>query len=69
MYSKNRIQIEPEKIYKFTYRVKQTLDPTSIDKNKVYAGATEFNAAGEKISANNGNYFVVSSAGITVANG
>ena len=70
LYSKNKIAIEQNKIYKFTFRVRQIQDPLNgSDKNNVYAGATTFNAAGDKISQNNGNYFVASSQGITVANG
>lgn len=70
LYAKNKICIEQNKIYKFTFRVRQIQDPLNgADKNKVYAGATTFNAAGDKLSANNGTYFVTSSQGITVANG
>lgn len=70
LYAKNKICIEQNKIYKFTFRVRQIQDPLNgADKNKVYAGATTFNAAGDKLSANNGTYFVASSQGITVANG
>ena len=70
LYAKNKICIEQNKIYKFTFRVRQIQDPLNgADKNKVYAGATTFNAAGDKISQNNGSYFVASSQGITVANG
>lgn len=70
LYAKNKICIEQNKIYKFTFRVRQIQDPLNgADKNKVYAGATTFNAAGNKISQNNGSYFIASSQGITVANG
>lgn len=70
LYAKNKICIEQNKIYKFTFRVRQIQDPLNgADKNKVYAGATTFNAVGDKLSANNGTYFVASSQGITVANG
>lgn len=70
LYAKNKICIEQNKIYKFTFRVRQIQDPLNgADKNKVYAGATTFNAAGDKISQNNGSYFIASSQGITVANG
>ena len=70
LYAKNKIAIEQGKIYKFTFRVRQTQDPLNgADKNKVYAGATTFNAAGDKLSPNNGTYFIASSQGITVANG
>lgn len=70
LYAKNKMCIEQNKIYKFTFRVRQIQDPLNgADKNKVYAGATTFNAAGDKLSANNGTYFVTSSQGITVANG
>lgn len=70
LYAKNKICIEQGKIYKFVYRVRQIQDPLNgSDKNKVYAGATTFNAAGDKLSPNNGSYFVASSQSITVANG
>lgn len=70
LYAKNKICIEQGKIYKFVYRVRQIQDPLNgSDKNKVYAGATTFNAAGNKLSPNNGSYFVASSQSITVANG
>ena len=70
LYAKNKICIEQNKIYKFTFRVRQIQDPLNgADKNKVYAGATTFNAAGNKISQNNGSYFIASSQGVTVANG
>lgn len=66
LYSKNPIPIEDEKIYKFTYRVRQLQNPSDINKNKVYAGATEFSHDGKKISVNNGNYFVASSISLPV---
>lgn len=70
LYAKNKIAIEQNKIYKFTFRVRQIQDPLNdASKNKVYAGATTFNAEGNKLSPNNGTYFIVSSQGITVANG
>ena len=31
---------------------------------QIYAGATEFNSSGAKISVNNGTYFIVSSVNI-----
>ena len=50
LYAKNKICIEQNKIYKFTFRVRQIQDPLNgADKNKVYAGATTFNAAGDKL--------------------
>lgn len=70
LYSKNHIPIEQNKIYRFSFRVKQTVDPLNgSDKNKVYAGATTFDANGARLSVNNGTYFIASSQSITVANG
>ncbi len=70
LYSKNHIPIEQNKIYRFSFRVKQTVDPLNgSDKNKVYAGATTFDANGTRLSVNNGTYFIVSSQNVTVANG
>ena len=70
LYSKNKIAIEQNKIYKFTFRVRQIQDPLNgSDKNKIYAGATTFDAKGNRLSPNNGTYFIASSQGITVANG
>lgn len=70
LYSKNKIAIEQNKIYKFTFRVRQIQDPLNgSDKNKIYAGATTFDANGNRLSPNNGTYFIASSQGITVANG
>ena len=70
LYSTNKIAIEQNKIYKFTFRVRQIQDPLNgSDKNKIYAGATTFDANGNKLSPNNGTYFIASSQGITVANG
>lgn len=70
LYSKNKIAIEQNKIYKFTFRVRQIQDPLNgSDKNKIYAGATTFGANGNRLSPNNGTYFIASSQGITVANG
>ena len=70
LYARNKIAIEEGKIYKFSFRVRQIQDPLNgADKNKIYAGATTFNAAGDKLSPNNGTYFIATSQGITVANG
>lgn len=70
LYSKNKIAIEQNKIYKFTFRVRQIQDPLNgSDKNKIYAGATTFGANGNRLSPNNGTYFIASSQEITVANG
>lgn len=70
LYSKNKIAIEQNKIYKFTFRVRQIQDPLNgSDKNKIYAGATTFDANGNRLSPNNGTYFIASSQGITVVNG
>ena len=70
LYAKNKIAIEQNKIYKFTFRVRQIQDPLNgSDKNKIYAGATTFDANGNKLSPNNGTYFITSSQGITVVNG
>lgn len=66
LYSKNPIPIEDDKIYKFVYRVRQLQNPSDINKNKVYAGATEFSHDGKKISANNGNYFTASAVSLPV---
>ena len=68
LYSKNPIAIEDGRIYKFIFRVRQLQNPTNDStKNKIYAGATEFNHGGTKVSQNNGNYFVVSSATCAVS--
>ena len=70
LYAKNKYPIEQGKIYKFVFRVRQTQDPLNgSDRNKVYAGATTFDANGNKLSVNNGNYFITSSTGITVSQG
>lgn len=70
LYSKNKIAIEQNKIYKFTFRIRQIQDPLNgSDKNKIYAGATTFDANGNRLSPNNGTYFIASSQGITVVNG
>lgn len=70
LYAKNKIAIEQNKIYKFVFRVRQIQDPLNdASKNKVYAGATTFNANGDRLSQNNGSYFIASSQSITVANG
>lgn len=70
LYARNKIAIEEGRVYKFSFRVRQIQDPLNgADKNKVYAGATTFNAAGKKLSPNNGTYFIASSQGVTVANG
>lgn len=70
LYSKNKIAVEQNKVYKFIFRVRQLQDPLNgSDKNKIYAGATTFNANGDKLSTNNGSYFIASSQSITVANG
>ena len=70
LYAKNYLPIEEEKIYRFSFRIRQTIDPLNgSDKNKVYAGATTFDANGNRLSQNNGTYFIASSQSITVANG
>ena len=64
LYAKNKISIKPNSIYRFIFRVRQETASTDNTKMKIYAGATEFNSSGAKISANNGTYFVVSGTNI-----
>lgn len=64
LYAKNKISIKPNSIYRFIFRVRQETAATDNTKMKIYAGATEFNSSGAKISANNGNYFVVGAVDI-----
>lgn len=64
LYAKNKISIKPNSIYRFIFRVRQETASTDNTKMKIYAGATEFNSSGAKISANNGNYFVVGAVDI-----
>lgn len=72
LYSKNKILVEKDKIYKFSFRVKQSVDPlngSDKDRAKVYAGATTFDANGTKLSTNNGDYFITSATNISVSKG
>ena len=64
LYAKNKISIKPNSIYRFMFRVRQETASTDNTKMKIYAGATEFNSSGTKISVNNGTYFVVSAVNI-----
>ena len=64
LYAKNKISIKPNSIYRFIFRVRQETASTDNTKMKIYAGATEFNSSGAKISANNGTYFVVGGTNI-----
>ena len=64
LYSKNKISIKPNSIYRFIFRVRQETAATDNTKMQIYAGATEFNSSGVKISVNNGTYFVVSGTNI-----
>ena len=64
LYAKNKISIKPNSIYRFIFRVRQETAATDNTKMKIYAGATEFNSSGAKISANNGNYFIVGAVDI-----
>ena len=64
LYAKNKISIKPNSIYRFIFRVRQETASTDNTKMKIYAGATEFNSSGAKISVNNGTYFIVSSVNI-----
>ena len=64
LYAKNKISIKPNSIYRFIFRVRQETASTDNTKMKIYAGATEFNSSGAKISVNNGTYFVVSGTNI-----
>ena len=64
LYAKNKISIKPNSIYRFIFRVRQETASTDNTKMKIYAGATEFNSSGAKISVNNGNYFVVGGTNI-----
>ena len=64
LYAKNKISIKPNSIYRFIFRVRQETAATDNTKMQIYAGATEFNSSGAKISVNNGTYFVVSGTNI-----
>ena len=64
LYAKNKISIKPNSIYRFIFRVRQETASTDNTKMKIYAGATEFNSSGAKISTNNGTYFVVGGTNI-----
>ena len=64
LYAKNKISIKPNSIYRFIFRVRQETASTDNTKMRIYAGATEFNSSGAKISVNNGTYFIVSSVNI-----
>ena len=64
LYAKNKISIKPNSIYRFIFRVRQETAATDNTKMRIYAGATEFNSSGAKISVNNGTYFIVSSVNI-----
>ena len=64
LYAKNKISIKPNSIYRFIFRVRQETAATDNTKMKIYAGATEFNSSGAKISVNNGTYFVVGGTNI-----
>ena len=69
-FSKNKIAIEQDKVYKFKIRIRQIQDPLSgADKAKIYAGATAYDALGNKISGANGSYFIVSGKLLTVSEG
>ena len=65
LYAKNKISIKPNSIYRFIFRVRQETASTDNTKMKIYAGATEFNSSGAKISVNNGSYFVVGGTNIS----
>ena len=64
LYAKNKISIKPNSIYRFIFRVRQETASTDNTKMKIYAGATEFNSSGAKISVNNGSYFIVGAVNI-----
>ena len=64
LYAKNKISIKPNSIYRFIFRVRQETASTDNTKMRIYAGATEFNSSGAKISPYNGTYFIVSSVNI-----
>ena len=64
LYAKNKISIKPNSIYRFIFRVRQETAATDNTKMQIYAGATEFNSSGAKISVNNGTYFVVGGTNI-----
>lgn len=64
LYAKNKISIKPNSIYRFIFRVRQETAATDNTKMKIYAGATEFNSSGAKISVNNGSYFIVGAVNI-----
>lgn len=65
LYAKNKISIKPNSIYRFIFRVRQETAATDNTKMQIYAGATEFNSSGAKISVNNGTYFIV--GGVNIA--
>lgn len=69
-FSKNKIAIEENKVYKFKLRIRQIQDSlTGADKSKIYAGATTYDSLGNKLSVEEGSYFVVSGKTLTVNEG
>ena len=68
MYSKKTVDVEPGKIYRMKFRVRQTVDPTTIANKKIYAGYTPFNSSNTAIGTNGaGNTYFAS--GVTQAVG
>ena len=71
IYSKDVITIETNKKYRMKFRVRQTVDPTTTELSKVYAGVACLDATYQQITQGAGThrYFCVAGSLITVADG
>lgn len=71
VFSMNPIPVKTDRVYRMTIRLRQTVDPTDVTKNKLYAGVTTLNEKLENISGGAGyhRYCGVAGASLTVADG
>ena len=71
MFSKNAFPVDVNKVYRVSFRVRQTVDSTVADTMKVYAGVATLDANFQSITGGAGShrYCAVAGKGITVADG
>jgi phage minor structural protein len=71
LYSKNAIPVNVNRVYKVTFRVRQTVDPTTSGTSKVYAGVTTLDSNFNNLTGGAGThrYCAASGVNITVADG
>lgn len=71
LYSKNAFPVNVNRVYRVTFKVRQTVDPTTAGKSNVYAGVATLDKDFHNITGGAGDhrYCAVAGTSITVADG